>query len=121
MLSSVELCIVDQADIIQMQNWEHVISTFDLMNLEIKSNPGQTEIDFTKIRDFNLYGKSQYFRQTMIFSSFMTPDINSLFNGDYCKNVLGKVKVRNIYQSMIPQGVPQVRNSQNLKERFFKD
>jgi len=113
MLASVELCIVDQADIIQMQNWEHMINTFDLLNIDLKSNPN-TDVDFTRIRDFNLYGKAQYFRQTLIFSSFMTPDINSLFNGDSCKNFLGKVKVRNTYSSIIPEGVPQV-----ISKNFF--
>eukprot|EP01080_Neovahlkampfia_damariscottae_P008125 gene8125-12585_t len=107
MLSSVELCIVDQADVIQMQNWEHMINTFDLLNIDVKSNPN-TGVDFTRIRDFNLYGKAKYFRQTLIFSSFMTPDINSLFNGDSCKNMLGKVKVRNTYSSIIPEGLPQI-------------
>lgn len=41
-------------------------------------------------------------RQTVIISGYMTPDINALFNSnEYCKNIRGKVSVRNYYDGVI--------------------
>lgn len=52
--SSIEMCIIDQCDIIFMQNWEHLISTMEMLNImptEVKE-----VIDLRKIRDHELQG-----------------------------------------------------------------
>lgn len=50
-LSSIEMCILDQADVLAMQNWEHVGHIFDHMNrlpLEARG------CDFSRVKTFNL-------------------------------------------------------------------
>lgn len=66
---------------------------------------------------------AKQFRQTIMFSGYMNPDINGLFhNSEYCDNIRGKVKVRNFYKgitSLIQKPVPQVILYKNGNLLFF--
>eukprot|EP00040_Diaphanoeca_grandis_P028573 m.165769 g.165769 ORF g.165769 m.165769 type:complete len:563 (+) comp31396_c0_seq1:2698-4386(+) len=75
-LSSIELLIVDQAESMLMQNWDHVGQLLKLVNL----NPSQTrDTDFSRVRKWSLNGWGKYYRQTILTSAFNSPDINHLF------------------------------------------
>jgi hypothetical protein len=37
----------------------------------------------------------------MVFSNYMNPDINSLFNNNLCCNVRGKIKMKSNYSGII--------------------
>lgn len=52
-LSSIEVLIVDQADVILMQNWDHLLHVFDHTNLQPTSNRGT---DILRIRNWALDG-----------------------------------------------------------------
>jgi U3 small nucleolar RNA-associated protein 25 len=60
-LSSVELCIVDQSDVILMQNWEHLVSMFENLLNKTPTASNAFTFDFTKIRDYFVYGLYVYF------------------------------------------------------------
>ncbi len=76
-LSSIELLIVDQADVYAMQNWEHVTELAALLNrMPAKQPPGT---DFSRVRPYLLDGWARHFRQTLVFSSCLTPEISSLY------------------------------------------
>jgi U3 small nucleolar RNA-associated protein 25 len=75
-----------------MQNWEHLVTVFDKLMNKSPTQSNAFHYDFTKIRDYFVYGFGQYFRQTIILSRFASPDINGLLN--YCYNVRGQVKIR---------------------------
>ena len=83
-LSSLELVIVDQADVFLMQNWEHVQHLFDHTHLQPKESHG---VDFSRVRMWSLNGWNKFYRQTLIFCDFLTPEINSLFSS-HCNSIL---------------------------------
>lgn len=44
-------------------------------------------VDFSRVRLWALNGWGQYYRQSLVFSSFPTPEINAVFK-KYCLNIL---------------------------------
>lgn len=88
-LSSIEMVIVDQADAMQMQNWENVELVFKHLNLQPKDLHG---CDVNRVRNWYLDGNARYFRQTLLFSNYVTPEMNRMFNGDLV-NIAGKAKL----------------------------
>ncbi|XP_017743807.1 PREDICTED: digestive organ expansion factor homolog isoform X3 [Rhinopithecus bieti] len=91
-LSSIELLIIDQADIYLMQNWEHVLHLMNHMNLLPLDSHG---VDFSRVRMWSLNNWSKYYRQTLLFGALQDAQINSVFN-KYCVNMQGQVAVRNV-------------------------
>ncbi|XP_071595648.1 U3 small nucleolar RNA-associated protein 25 homolog isoform X1 [Heliangelus exortis] len=94
-LSSIEILIIDQADIFLMQNWEHVLHLMKHINLLPLDSHG---VDFSRVRMLNLNNWSKFYRQTLLFSALQDPQINSIFN-KHCFNYVGQVAVRNVLLS----------------------
>lgn len=87
-LSSIEILLIDQADAILMQNWEHVEYVFEHLNLQPKEAHG---CDFSRVRDWYLDGNAKYLRQTILFSSFNFPSLNRIFTR-HMLNTTGKLR-----------------------------
>ncbi|XP_057716094.1 U3 small nucleolar RNA-associated protein 25 homolog [Corythoichthys intestinalis] len=91
-LSSIEMLVVDQADVFLMQNWEHVLHVMKHMNLQPLESHG---VDFSRVRMWNLNNWARHYRQTLVFSSIQDPQINNILTKQ-CSNYRGQISVKNI-------------------------
>lgn len=90
-LASIELLILDQAEIFLAQNWDHLLHVLDHLHLQPQS---ARNTDFSRVRAWCLNGWSRFYRQTMLFSSHELAEFRSLFNSR-CSNYRGKVRIQN--------------------------
>ncbi|KAL2503275.1 Digestive organ expansion factor [Forsythia ovata] len=104
-LSSIEILIIDHADVMVMQNWSHVKTVVEHLN-QIPSKQHGTDI--MRVRPWYLDGQAHFYRQTIILSSHVNPDINTLFN-QQCFNYQGKVKLECNYKGVLPKILLQAR------------
>jgi U3 small nucleolar RNA-associated protein 25 len=98
-LSSIEMVVVDQADALLMQNWEHVEFIFEHLNLQPKDAHG---CDFSRVRNWYLEDWAKYFRQTVVLSAFNTPELSELLRL-HCHNWAGKVRLQPEYPGSLSQ------------------
>ncbi|XP_061650290.1 U3 small nucleolar RNA-associated protein 25 homolog [Phyllopteryx taeniolatus] len=114
-LSSIEMLVVDQADVFLMQNWEHVLHVMKHMNLQPLESHG---VDFSRVRMWNLNNWARYYRQTLVFSSIQDPQINNILTKQ-CVNYRGQISVKNIRKTgSICQVLVQVPH---VFQRFSSD
>ncbi|XP_038585237.1 digestive organ expansion factor [Micropterus salmoides] len=91
-LSSIELLVVDQADVFLMQNWEHVLHVMKHVNLQPLDSHG---VDFSRVRMWNLNNWATHYRQTLVFSSIQDPQINNILT-KHCANYRGQIATKNL-------------------------
>ncbi|BFZ54358.1 rRNA-binding ribosome biosynthesis protein utp25 [Savitreella phatthalungensis] len=75
-LSSINVVVVESADQMHMQNWQHVEHIFDHLNRIPLEQHG---CDFGRVRQWALEGKSANLRQTFLLSQYDFPELRSLF------------------------------------------
>lgn len=88
-LSSVETLIVDDADVMLMQNWEHVGFVLEHLN-HIPKDPSRT--DFSRVKSALLEGKGAQLRQTVALSRFQFPELKALIERQ-CQNLFGFARI----------------------------
>jgi U3 small nucleolar RNA-associated protein 25 len=118
-LSSIELVIIDQADALLMQNWEHVEFIFEHLNLQPKEAHG---CDFSRVRSWYLDNNAKYFRQTIALTAFNAPELNTLFYNK-SENWSGKVRITADYPGALQELGIKVKQTFSRLESpsFFTD
>ncbi|KAK9541896.1 hypothetical protein VZT92_001913 [Zoarces viviparus] len=91
-LSSIDLLVVDQADVLLMQNWEHVLHVVKRINLQPLDSHG---VDFSRVRMWNLNNWARHYRQTLVFSSIQDPQITNILT-KHCTNYRGQIATKNM-------------------------
>ncbi|XP_043111390.1 U3 small nucleolar RNA-associated protein 25 homolog [Puntigrus tetrazona] len=128
-LSSIELLVVDQADVFLMQNWEHLLHVLKHLNLQPLDSHG---VNFSRVRMWNLNNWAAHYRQTLVFSAIQEPQITNILT-KHCHNYRGQVcskvipKVGSICQVLVQ--VPHVFQmfqsdsfmDQDARFQFFVD
>lgn len=89
-ISSIEVLIVDRAHQIEAQNWDHMNTVLEYIN---KIPKEFHDADFSRIRMWMINDQSRLFRQTLVFSEYLTPNINNLITSR-SYNVGGKIKFK---------------------------
>uniref|UniRef100_A0A336MKR4 CSON002566 protein n=1 Tax=Culicoides sonorensis TaxID=179676 RepID=A0A336MKR4_CULSO len=107
-LSSIEILIMDQAEIFYAQNWEHVLHFLDHLHLKPEK---MLNTDFSRIRSWVLSGLSKFYCQTLLFTSHELPEFRSLYNNRMV-NYRGKVRTINAIETgtirHVTVNVPQI-------------
>jgi U3 small nucleolar RNA-associated protein 25 len=129
-LSSIEICLLAHADVMMMQNWDHVNDVLALLNQPPRNN---NNTDFSRVRNYLLEGQGSYWRQLILSSRFMDPYLLSTlkrFGKSFCGSIRARYKTRNedaaITQVLLPikqvfQKVPVASLSQQgtVRVEFF--
>jgi U3 small nucleolar RNA-associated protein 25 len=90
-LSSIELCILDGADVMLQQNWAHVETVFGALNgLPTVQDPS---LDVMRVRPWYLDGHARHYRQTVVLSAHAAPQLSALLR-QHCANWAGKARLR---------------------------
>ncbi|KAK4797770.1 hypothetical protein SAY86_030096 [Trapa natans] len=110
-LSSIEVLIVDHADVIVMQNWSHVETVVQKLNRLPSKQHGT---DIMRIRHWYLDGHARFYRQSIFLGYYINQEINALFNRQFV-NYKGKVKLVCDYKGVLPKVILQVKQ---IYERF---
>jgi hypothetical protein len=108
-LSSIEVVIVDEADILLQQNWHHVKDIFSALNVMPLSSQ---HTDFSRVREGDLAGTLRFNRQTIVFSSYYDAEISSLMKKSCYNAIGGRIFLcSGRYRGSIMNVVPTIRQS----------
>ena len=96
-LSSLEMILVHQADVLYMQNWEHVCFMLSKCNRLPEHDSGT---DFSRIRPYFLEENSKFHRQLIVMSAFNDPKIQS-FVREFGHSHAGNVRLKRNWKNGI--------------------
>lgn len=104
-LSSIEVLVLDQAEVFLMQNFDHLQIVLENLNLIPKTDRGS---DITRLRSFNLNEWAKYLRQTVLLSAFVEPELSAVFSR-FCANTSGLLRCEPVSPPTISDVVPKIK------------
>lgn len=90
-LSSIDILIIEQANVLYMQNWQHIEEILPLMNKTPKYKDMTNSLD--EIREYHFENLSKFYRQTIVSSQYNFPELNSI-NMRFFHNYKGCVQMK---------------------------
>jgi U3 small nucleolar RNA-associated protein 25 len=108
-LSSIEVAVVDQAQALHMQNWEHFV---ELMRLVNKTPADTTEglADLRRVFPWALQGRAAAHRQTVMLATHSHAAFNNFFRNQCERGIRGQVVVAaSQYVGVLPEIVFNLR------------
>jgi hypothetical protein len=126
-LSSVEMVLMPQADVMYMQNWEHV--DFVLRHTNKLPNAAH-DTDYSRVRQYFLEGRGARHRQLVMSSHFNEPELQAFFR-EYAQSLAGSVRLKRDWgkgqlsrvvssAKQVFQLVPGVKDFESQEEARFK-
>ncbi|XP_030369127.1 digestive organ expansion factor homolog [Scaptodrosophila lebanonensis] len=91
-LNSIELLIIDQAELFLAQNWENLLFTLDHLHMQPQKFP---DTNCQRVRTWCLNGSSRFYRQTLLFCSHDLPEFRAVLSNK-CHNFEGKIRFTNM-------------------------
>ena len=97
-LSSIDILVLDRCHVFYMQNWEHIVEIMSVMN----KIPRHKDVvnDITQIREYCFENLSSCFRQTIIYTEYRFPELNSLIR-NHTQNHSGILMNKPIYKRLV--------------------
>lgn len=111
-LSSIEIVIADQLDVMLMQNWEHVKFVMERLN-HIPKEAHDT--DFSRVKPWYLDGHASLLRQTILLSSFDAPEFRQLWHT--LRNVGGRMRTTPLEALYVPS---MSHVTPGVRQTFFR-
>jgi hypothetical protein len=108
-LSSVEVCILDRADALRMQNWDHVREVMQVVNRRPQT---LADIDISRLRPAFADGRARIFRQTIITTAGEFLDADVLFK-------LGSESDRSGLNGVSKRKRPQGKRKRSAVDEFL--
>lgn len=93
-LASIEVLVVDNANQIEMQNWDHFRTVMKYVN---KIPKEFHDADFSRIRMWSINDHASLLRQSLVFCEYLTPAVNSVLSKS--QNIGGKVRYKPVITS----------------------
>ncbi|KAK6102733.1 hypothetical protein QQG55_9675 [Brugia pahangi] len=127
-LASIEVLIIDKADILLMQNWEHLLNIMSSLHIQ----PKKLTVDISRVRRWSLEQYSKFYRQTVLISEERRAECDALF-AVYCKNFAGFVKLLTRSEGLLNNieipycqelqriDVDVAENQSDIRFNFFKE
>lgn len=130
-LSSVEMVLMHQADVMYMQNWEHVEYIMQHTN---KLPTAAHDTDFSRVRQYFLEGQGALHRQLLVTSHFNEPELQAFYR-EHARSVAGSIRLKKHWgKGQLPnvmdnvkqvfQLVPGVKDfafQEDARFKYFKD
>ena len=96
-LSSIEVLLVDQGDVMLMQNWDHVKFVVERLNAIPKE---ANHTDFSRVKPWYLDGHAPMLRQSVLFTAFDAPEFRHLFHT--FRNAGGRIRTSSLPADHVP-------------------
>lgn len=89
---------MDQANVLYLQNWQHLEEILQIMNKTPKYKEMTSSLD--EIREYHFENLSKFYRQTIVTTQFNFPELNSL-NIRYFNNYKGCLQNKLTYLPLV--------------------
>lgn len=127
-LASIEVLIIDKADVLLMQNWEHLLNIVGSLHIQ----PKKLTVDVSRVRQWSLEQLSKIYRQTILISEQRHAECDALF-ALHCRNYAGLIALRIASQGLLKNievpycqelqriDVETAENQSDVRFSFFKE